>query len=184
MRYFVALGCAAALAAVAACNGSEEAPPAPDNGVEAAEAAGNVANGSAGAVDIAAVMHARHEHYEEMGKALKGISNQLKSNSPDLSVVRRHAALIAGYGPQILTWFPEGSGPETGRRTRAKAEIWSDPETFRQRARAFEAEAANFNRVAHGSNVEGIRAAQAALGNACKNCHDRFRGPEEEGEEH
>jgi cytochrome c556 len=185
MRHWLACGCAATLVVVAACNsGGEAPPPAPGNeAVSAENAAANVANGSAGAVDIAAVMHARHEHYEEMGKAMKGINTQLKSGSPDLTLVRRNAAVIAGYGPQVLTWFPEGSGPETGRRTRAKAEIWSDAETFRQRALAFEAEAANFNRIAQGTDVEAIRTAHGELGTSCKNCHDRFRGPEED-EEH
>jgi cytochrome c556 len=181
MRHWLASGCAAALIAVAACNSAEEASsPAPENAEAAESAAANVANGSAGAVDIAAVMHARHEHYEEMGKAMKGIGDQLKSRSPDLSVIRRNAATIAQYGPQVLTWFPEGSGPETGRRTRAKAEIWSDAETFRQRSQAFEAEAANFNRTAQGADIEAIRTAHGELGTSCKNCHDRFRGPEEE----
>lgn len=175
MRHWLALGAAAALIAVAACNRGEEAP-AP-SAEEQANAAQNVAAGTANPQDIAAVMHARHEHYEEMGKAMKGIGDQLKSSNADLSVVRRNAAIIAGYGPQILTWFPEGSGPEAGR-TRAKAEIWSDPETFRQRAQAFEAEAANFSRVAQTNDVPAIRAAQGNLGNACKNCHDRFRAPE------
>ena len=180
MRHWLALTGAAALVAVAACNSGGEAPPASDNDAAAAEAqdaAANVANGSAGPVDIAAVMHARHEHYEEMGKAMKGIGDQLKSGSPDLGIVRRHAALIAGYGPQVLTWFPEGSGPEAGR-TRAKAEIWSDAATFRQRAQAFEGQAASFNRVAQGEDVDAIRAAHGELGKSCKDCHDRFRGPE------
>jgi len=65
-------------------------------------------------------------------------------------------------------------------RTRAKAEIWSDAETFRQRARAFEAEANNFNRIVQGNDVEAMRAAHGELGNTCKNCHDRFRAPEED----
>jgi cytochrome c556 len=176
MRIWLGSGCVAALIAVAACNSSGEAPPPSAETQE--QAADNVANGSAGPTDIAAVMHARHEHYEEMGKAMKGIGDQLKSSDPQLHVIRQHAALIAEYGPQVLTWFPEGSGPETGRRTRAKAEIWSDGETFRQRAQAFEAEAANFSRVAQGTDIAGIRAAQAELANTCKNCHDRFRGPE------
>ncbi|HWT12671.1 MAG TPA: cytochrome c [Allosphingosinicella sp.] len=177
MRHWLALGSAVALVAVAACNRGEEAPPPPDTQAEAAE---NVANGSASATDIAAVMHARHEHYEEMGKAMKAIDRELKGGSPSLEAVRRNAALIAGYGPQILTWFPEGSGPETGRRTRAKAEIWSDAATFRQRAEAFQAESARFNQIAQDGDVEAIRAAVPALGTACKNCHDRFRGPEED----
>ena len=178
MRHWLALGCTAALIAIAACNRGEEAP-AP-SAEEQAQAAQNVAQGDASPQDIAAVMHARHEHYEEMGKAMKAIGDQLKSSNPSLPLIRQHAALIAEYGPQVLTWFPEGSGPETGRETRAKAEIWSDPDTFRQRAQAFEAEATAFQRVAQTNDVAAIRAAQANLGNTCKNCHDRFRAPEED----
>ena len=174
MKLCLSLGCTAALIVVAACNRSEPAPP-PAEGQ--AEAARNVANGSAGAGDIAAVMRARHDHYEEMGKAMKGIGNELKASSPSVETIQRHAALIAGYGPQLLGWFPEGSGPEAGR-TRAKPEIWSDAETFRQRAQAFRTEAAEFQQAAQTGDVAAIRAAQAELGDTCKNCHDRFRGPE------
>lgn len=166
---------AVVLVAVAACNSGSDAPPPTDQ----AEAANNVAAGSATPDDIAAIMQARHEHYEEMGKVMKGMGDQLKSSSPSLEAIQRNAALIAGYGPQILTWFPEGSGPETGRRTRAKAEVWSDAATFRERAQAFEAESARFNQIAQAGDVEAIRAAMPALGNACKNCHDRFRAPED-----
>jgi len=178
MRHALALGAAAALIAVAACNrgGGEEAPP-PGNQEQAAR---NVVAGEASAADIAAVIHARHEHYEDMGKAMKGITTELKGRSPSVETIRRHAALIAGNGPELLTWFPVGSGPESGRETRAKAEIWSDPETFRRRALAFREESARFNQVAQGGDVAAIREALPALGTACKNCHDRFRAPEED----
>jgi cytochrome c556 len=175
MRFLLALGSAASLVAVAACNSGGEAPP-PDNRTEAAQ---NVAVGAPEPADIAAVMHARHEHYEEMGKAMKGIGDQLKAGTPSVEAIQRHAALIAGFGPQIPTWFPVGSGPETGRDTRAKAEIWSDAPTFRERAQAFEAESARFNRTAQGGEVEAIRSGVRDLGTACKNCHDRFRAPED-----
>ena len=173
MRPWLTIGSVAALITVAACNRSEE--PVADEQTQQNVA---VENGSAAATDIAQLMHDRHERYEEIGKAMKGITRELKSGSPSLADVRRHAGVIAGYAPQVVSWFPPGSGPETGRRTRAKAEIWQDFDTFRQRARAFEAEAANFNRVAQTTDVEGMRAAHGELGNACKNCHDRFRGPE------
>lgn len=176
MRLMLILASTAALVAVAACNGGEDNASAPPE--EQAPAAGNVANGTASAPDIAAVMHARHEHYEDMGKALKGINIELKASNPSLDTIRRHAALIAGNGPRILTWFPEGSGPETGRETRAKAEIWSDAETFRTRAQEFERVSAEFNRTAQSGDLQAIRAAVPGLGNACKNCHDRFRAPE------
>ena len=174
MRVLLVLGCTAALVGVAACNQAQETAPPPETQAEAAQ---NVANGSASATDIAAVMRARHDHYEEMGKAMKGIGNELKAGSPSVETIQRHAAVIAGYGPQLLDWFPEGSGPDAGR-TRAKAEIWSDGETFRQRAQAFRTEAAEFQQAAQSGDIAAIRAAQPELGDTCKNCHDRFRGPE------
>jgi cytochrome c556 len=163
----------AALVVVAGCNQTEEAPPPTSEG--GSEATGNVAS----PVDIATVMHDRHEHYHEMGKAMKGIGDALKSGAPSVEAIRRHAAVIAGYAPQIPGWFPAGSGPESGRRTRARAEIWTDPETFRRRAADFAAEAARFERTAQGGDLAAIRAGVPALGKACKDCHDRFRGPDD-----
>jgi cytochrome c556 len=171
---FVFASTAAALIAVAACNSAENAPPAD----EQAPAAENVATGNASAADVAAVMKARHDHYEEMGDAMKAINGELKGSAPSAQTIQQHAAVIARYGPQLLTWFPEGSGPEAGK-TRAKAEIWSDPQTFRQRAQAFEAQAARFNQVAQSGDAEAIREALPALSETCKNCHDRFRAPED-----
>src|SRR5687768_6824757 len=109
MRNIVALlATASALIAVAACNQGDSAAPA-DNQTQAAD---NVANGSASAEDHAAVMKARHDHYETMGDSMKAIGGQLKASAPSLPIIQQHAATIAGFGPQILTWFPEGSGPE------------------------------------------------------------------------
>jgi cytochrome c556 len=178
MRVWLSVGAAAALVAVAACNRSEEGQaPSADNRAGVAE---NVANGGAGTTDVATLMHDRHERYEEIGKAFKGIGRELKADTPSVEAVRQHAALINRYAPQIPSWFPAGSGPETGRRTRAKAEIWTDNETFRQRAAAFRVEAARFDQAAASGDVAAIRAAQPRLAEACKNCHDRFRGPEQD----
>jgi cytochrome c556 len=101
----------------------------------------------------------------------------MKGSSPDVAVIQRHAGLIAGFGPQILTWFPEGSGPEAGK-TRAKAEVWTDAATFRSAAQRFEQVSGEFNRAAQSGNVDAIRAALPALRQSCSNCHDKFRGPE------
>lgn len=170
MKFLPILAASAALVAVAACNSAGDSDQAP--------AADNVAAGTADASDVAEVMRARQSHYKEMGKAMKGISGELKSSAPDMAAIQRHAALMAGYGPQLLTWFPEGSGAEAGR-TRAKAEVWSDAATFRQAAERFEQAAARFHQAAQGGDIAAVRAAQEELGASCKNCHDRFRAPEE-----
>ena len=180
-RIFLA-GSIAAIVVAAACNSESGGNAANDTAgnEQRNEAVSNVVEGQGTPQDHAAIMKARHDHYEDMGRAMKGIGDQLKAGSPDVAAIQRHAALIAGFGPRILTWFPEGSGPESGRRTRAKAEIWSDAATFRAAAQRFEQVSGEFNRTAQGGNVEAIRAALPALKQSCSNCHDKFRGPEQD----
>lgn len=170
----------AAIVATAACNAGDggNATGNESSNEQRNETVANVAEGQATPQDVEAVRHARHEHYEEMGKAMKGINTELKGRSPDVAVIQRHAALIARFGPQMLSWFPEGSGPAQGSRTRAKTEIWSDAATFRTRAQTFEQASGAFSRAAQGGNVEAIRAALPALKESCSNCHERFRAPE------
>ena len=175
MRVWLALGCTAALFVAAACNRGEDSATAP---VSTSENSSNRATDAmSGPTDVAAVMHDRHERYEEIGKAMKGIGRELKADAPSVETLRRHAGLIARYAPQIPSWFPAGTGPETGIRTHAKAEIWSDNRTFRQRAEALRVAADRFNQAALSGDVAAIRAAQPGLSDACKNCHERFRAP-------
>jgi len=170
----------AAIVATAACNsggGGNEANGSASTGEQQNETVANVAAGQGTPQDHKAIMKARHDHYEEMGRAMKGINTELKGSSPDVAAIQRHSALIAGYGPQILGWFPEGSGPEAGR-TRAKAEIWSDAATFRGAAERMQRASGEFNRAAQSGDLAAVRAALPELTQSCKNCHDRFRGPE------
>ena len=173
MRVWLTLGAAAALLVVAACNRDADSGAQPPSNSESSSS--QVGNGSSGSTDVATIMHDRHERYEEIGKAMKGIGRELKADAPSIEALRRHAGLIARYAPQIPSWFPAGTGPETGIRTHAKAEIWSDNRTFRQRAAALRVAADRFNQAAQGGDVAAIRAAQPGLSDACKNCHDRFR---------
>lgn len=183
MNKVLGLVSVAAIVVTAACNGGGNEVAGNDGGAsqpnaQQNEAISNVAEGQGTPQDHKAIMKARHDHYEEMGRAMKGIGDQMKAGSPDVATIQRHAALIAGFGPRILTWFPEGSGPEAGR-TRAKAEIWTDAATFRSAAQRFEQVSGEFNRAAQSGNVEAIRAALPALRESCSNCHDRFRGPDD-----
>jgi cytochrome c556 len=164
----------AAVVAVAACNREEQAS-APSANNQVSPSNGSAGNSGAPA-DVAALMHERHENYEKMGRAMKGISTQLKSDAPSIADLQRDSAVIAGYAPQIPSWFPAGSGPEAGR-TRAKAEIWTDPEGFRAaHARMLQA-TQQFDAAAKSGDVAAMRAALPALGSSCSNCHDKYRGP-------
>ena len=124
------------------------------------------------------VMHDRHENYEEFGDAMKAITRETKAASPDLAAVRKNAAVFTQLGPQMLSWFPPGSGPEAGK-THAKAEIWQKPEDFTAKARDFNQAATAFQAAAQGSDVAAVRAAHADLGKSCKACHDLYRAPDD-----
>ena len=181
MKYGYLAFSVAAVIGVAACNGggeSNESSAAPATNEQQNETISNVASGAGTPQDHAAVMKARHDHYEAMGKAMKGIGDQLKAGSPDMAVIQRHAGVVHGYGPQILGWFPEGSGPESGR-TRAKAEIWSDAAGFRAATERFQQASGAFNQAAQSGDLAAVRAALPALRQSCSNCHEKFRGPDD-----
>jgi cytochrome c556 len=121
-----------------------------------------------------AVMHARHEGMESIGKATKSINRELQGGSPNLTVVRLSAGQIAKLSRQASNWFPQGTGPELGK-TGAKPEIWKDPKDFVAKLTAFQRSAQAFNAAAAGNDVGVIKARFADMGGTCKACHDKYR---------
>jgi cytochrome c556 len=151
----------------------------PDSSNQANEA--NVAEPAAAeatnstAANAAESVRTRQQHYEEIGKAMKGISGELRKDAPDVAAIQVHAATINRLAPQIEGWFPDGSGAEAGVKTEARAEIWSKPQEFRQATERLVTEAGRFNAAAASGDIAAIRDGVKALGGACKNCHDQFR---------
>ena len=121
-----------------------------------------------------AVMHARHEGMESIGRATKGINRELQGSSPDLTVVRLSAGQIARLSRQAWHWFPRGTGPDIAK-TGAKPEIWKDPKDFTAKLAAFQRSAQALNAAATTSDVSVIKARFADLGGTCKSCHDKYR---------
>jgi cytochrome c556 len=124
------------------------------------------------------LMHDRHEDMERIGKAVKATGRALKSNSPDLGVIRSSAETIARLSPQIPSWFPAGTGPEVGK-THAKPAIWEKPQDFVQKAREFDAVAKAHDAAAKGGDIEAIKASFADLGKSCKSCHEPYRAKDD-----
>jgi cytochrome c556 len=118
---------------------------------------------------------ARHDGFEELGKAAKSLNDQLESSTPNFTVIRSSATKIATLAPQVKDWFPAGSGPQDGKRTDAKAEVWTRPAEFeRAHARLMDATNALTATVETGDTA-AIAASAKTLGAACKNCHDTFK---------
>lgn len=121
-----------------------------------------------------AVMHARHEGMESIGKANKAINRELQGSSPDLTVVRLSAGQIARLSRQASHWFPQGTGPNIGK-TGAKPEIWKDPKDFTAKLAAFQRSAQSLNAAAAGNDVSVIKARFADMSGTCKSCHVKYR---------
>jgi len=129
----------------------------------------------AAAPAITNAIKARQASYKEIGGAFKSINDELKSGAPDMNSVKPLARDIAARAALLPKYFPKGSGPEAGLKTRAKPEIWKDNAAFVKlqgdmitAARALDAAAAS-------GNAAGLSAARNTLGGTCKSCHDRFR---------
>lgn len=65
-------------------------------------------------------------------------------------------------------------GTEKGE-TKAKPEIWLEPDKFRAAASKMQDEMVKLNAAAKGGNQDTIKAAVGEVGKACKGCHDNYR---------
>ena len=118
----------------------------------------------------------RQQAFKRLAFAFKLIHNEVRVSSPDTAKIGAAAAEVKAAASHLAEWFPAGSGPEAGLKTHAKPEIWSD-------GRGFAAARAAFIRQAEKSVRQltdpGERAAwkdaAAALGQACRDCHDSYR---------
>jgi cytochrome c556 len=163
---------AATLALALAACGGESATTASDAAAPAADA-GNATlpNG----VTVKQQIEVRQKALKEMGAAMKTIGDQMKSGAPALDQIRPAVHTIKTHSTELPTWFPAGTGPESGVKTEALAKIWEDQPGFTAAAELLASEAAKLSDVATGEDLAAIGAQVAATGGACKNCHDQFR---------
>ncbi len=122
--------------------------------------------------------HARHEHYEELGKAFKAIRDQTSASSPDFAALQKNAEVVNEASVDQQKWFPKGTGPEAGK-TRALPEIWAKPADFEAAQKMFSERAPKLLAAVNSKDVDAVKAAFKDTGGACKNCHDTFRAPED-----
>jgi cytochrome c556 len=120
------------------------------------------------------VMHERHEGMESIGKATRAAGHTIRSDAPDLTVVRLSAAQIAQLSRRASGWFPAGTGPDVAK-TGAKPLIWQDQQDFAAKLHTFQLGAQAFNAAAAGNDLNAIKARFADMGKACSSCHDKFR---------
>ncbi|MGH1469752.1 MAG: c-type cytochrome [Cellvibrionaceae bacterium] len=122
-----------------------------------------------------AIMHQRHENFEDIGGSFKTIRDEFKAKTPDMAKIDSAAKTIAKLATELKTWFPEGTGPETGIKTETKAEIWTDKAGFEEAADKFIAASKTFAGLTATGDAKQVMGGMRGLGGACKNCHDKYR---------
>jgi cytochrome c556 len=122
------------------------------------------------------VMHDRHEAMEGLGKAMKTLHRALDSSPADINAVRAQTSIMASTAAKIPGMFPGGTGPDVGK-TRAKAEIWKQPELFVQKSKDYLAAAQAIDAAARAGDLTKVMMLHDRVDKACKACHDPFRAP-------
>lgn len=119
------------------------------------------------------VIQHRVANFRKIGKAFKGIRDEVKTQEPSLPSIQESAAQIESLGSQILSWFPPGTAEG---KTHAKPAVWTERETFERDQKKFYAEAQKMNQLAQSGDKAAVATQYKVLGGTCKNCHDTFRG--------
>jgi cytochrome c556 len=132
--------------------------------------------GSAFAQNPADAVKSRQANFKAMGKDFKSVSDQLKTASPDFVAIKKATGEIRAYSVQLPSWFPKGSGPETGLKMQAKAAVWTDPQAFATAAKNYQVEAAQLAALSSTStDVAALVVQFKATGKTCGACHNKFR---------
>lgn len=138
--------------------------------------AGNVI---AGELDVDQIIDDRQRNLRDMGAAYKAITDELKRPKPSLIEIAHYASSLQEVAASQQQWFPAGSGVESGIKTAAKAEIWSQPAEFAKWERDLSAAIAQLVKVMAGQDIEIVRHQHEQLGKVCVGCHKTFRAKDD-----
>lgn len=120
----------------------------------------------------------RQQNFKQLGRAFKGLIDELKKPAPDKAVLVENATKMNDLAKQEASWFPKGSGPEAGVKTGAKPIIWTDSAGFAAAIQKLQGETAKLQQIAMSGDVNAVKMQVQATGGACKNCHDKYRVPD------
>jgi cytochrome c556 len=110
------------------------------------------------------VMTVMGTHFGRIGAVAKGETPYNKDE------VAKNAAIVAMMSN--LPWQAFGPGTEGGK---SRPDVWSDSAKFKSAADKLQVATANLNTAAQSGDLESIKKAFGATGQACKGCHDDFK---------
>lgn len=106
-----------------------------------------------------------------MANSFGKIGAVVKGEAPfNKDEVAKNAAVVATLS--TLPWQAFGPGTEGGK---AQPEVWSDNAKFKAASEKLQLATANLNTAAQSGDLDNIKKAFGAAGQACKGCHDDFK---------
>ena len=103
-------------------------------------------------------------HFARIGAVAKG---EVPYNKED---VIKNADIVSAMAS--LPWQGFGPGTEGGD---ALPNVWTDGAKFKANQDKLMTAVAGLNTAAHSGDLEAVKKATAAVGGACKGCHDDFK---------
>lgn len=121
------------------------------------------------------VVSQRQTRLKDLGTAFKAINDELRRPEPDLKKVRAAMPGVSLAATNMAAWFPVGTGPGMGLKTKARAEIWTNKSGFASQTKAFANEVKRLQTLTAGSDIDAMKAQAKLVGGACGACHTDFR---------
>ena len=108
-----------------------------------------------------------------MGQHFGPLAGMAQNKIPyDKDAAVRHAAMVEFMSK--LPWDRFSEGTDQGN-TKAKPEIWLNPEDFKAKAEKMQGEVAKLAQVSKNGDLNALKAQVGETGKACKACHDEYR---------
>jgi len=123
----------------------------------------------------AEVIPYRQQSMKNLGGAFKAVNDQVRSGMPNVDTIKASIPAMQKVATELPSFFPAGSGPETGVTMTAKAEIWTNASGFADKVKALQTAVQGLATAAAGGDTAAITAAAAPVGQACQGCHSEFR---------
>ena len=108
--------------------------------------------------------------------SLIGLSNVVSGKVSKPEHMVNYANALASVGAILPEMYPAGTGPESGVKNRALADIWDDPEGFQAVMQTAGGLIGELVAAAESGDPAATGAALGALGkNGCTACHTKYR---------
>jgi cytochrome c556 len=127
------------------------------------------------AASIPDIITARQANFKQMGRAFKGMNDEVKLAAPSVPALQANAIILEKSAARVALGFPKGSGASSGVKTSALPAVWEKWAEYKTDANALRLAARNLRIATASGNVDTIKAAMPAVGMACKTCHQTFK---------